>query len=66
MRKDPLDTPLPCDVTIAHITFRKGCTLRTLLSAATRWHADAQRLWDIEHPGGRRVLKEIYGKAFKA
>lgn len=28
---DPMDWPLPCDVTVGHITIRKGCELRTLV-----------------------------------
>ena len=40
-RSDPLDTPLPCDVEVAHIRFRKGVALRTFVNAARRWHAKA-------------------------
>jgi len=29
--EDPMDWPLPCDVTVGHITIRKGCELRTLV-----------------------------------
>lgn len=28
---DPLDTPLPCDITVGHGTMRKGVKLRTLV-----------------------------------
>ncbi|WP_236884597.1 hypothetical protein [Delftia tsuruhatensis] len=28
---DPMDWPLPCDVTVGHGTIRKGCKLRTLV-----------------------------------
>ena len=28
---DPMDWPLPCDVTVGHGTIRKGCELRTLV-----------------------------------
>ena len=31
-------TKLPCDVTINHITYRKGVSLSTLVDAARRWH----------------------------
>ena len=29
--EDPMDWPLPCDVTVGHGTIRKGCKLRTLV-----------------------------------
>jgi len=29
---DPMDTPLPCDVTVGHGTMRKGVALRTLVT----------------------------------
>lgn len=32
-----LSSPLPCDVTIRHVTFKKGVPLRTLVNAADRW-----------------------------
>ncbi len=28
---DPMDTPLPCDVKVGHVTVRKGVALRTLV-----------------------------------
>ena len=31
-QRDPLDTPLPCDVVIGHITMRKGVPLRALVT----------------------------------
>lgn len=41
-REDPptsndMSSPLPCDVKVRHITFKKGTTLRTLVNAADRW-----------------------------
>jgi hypothetical protein len=30
--EDPMDTPLPCDVTVGHVTIRKGVALRTLVA----------------------------------
>lgn len=30
--KDPMDTPLPCDVTVGHVIIRKGVALRTLVA----------------------------------
>jgi hypothetical protein len=38
---DPLDTPLPCDVKLPGVTFRKGVALRTLVEAAARWKREA-------------------------
>ena len=29
---DPMDTPLPCDVTVGHVTIRKGVALRILVT----------------------------------
>lgn len=29
---DPMETPLPCDVTVGHVTIRKGVPLRTLVA----------------------------------
>lgn len=29
---DPMDTPLPCDIKVGHVTIRKGCKLRTLVT----------------------------------
>lgn len=43
-----LDTPLPCDVEIAHIRYRKGVKLRTLVDAGARWHALASRGYTVE------------------
>ena len=50
---------LPCDVQIAHITFRKGTKLATLVAAAARWHADAERLWKLEHPTDEDKANDI-------
>jgi len=41
MSSDPLDNPLPCDVQMAHIMFRKGVALRTFVEAATRWYNES-------------------------
>jgi len=30
--EDPMDTPLPCDVTVGHVNIRKGVALRTLVA----------------------------------
>ena len=34
---DPLDTPLPCEVSVPGMRFGKGVSLRTFVQAATRW-----------------------------
>jgi len=39
---DPLDTPLPCDIKIGHITIKKGVPLRSLVSRV-------KVLYDIAH-----------------
>lgn len=38
---DPLDTPLPCDVRIGHVTFRQGVPLREFVDTAQLWHGMA-------------------------
>ncbi len=38
---DPMDTPLPCSVTVGGTTFGKGVALRTFVLAAQRWHREA-------------------------
>ena len=30
--QEPMDTPLPCDVTVGHVTIRKGVALRVLIT----------------------------------
>lgn len=34
---DPMDTPLPCAVSLPGMVFHKGVPLRTLVNAAIRW-----------------------------
>lgn len=36
---DPLDWPLPCDVSVGHVTITKGCKLRTLVARVQTLHA---------------------------
>lgn len=43
MTDDPLDIPLPCEITINHITFDQGVSLRTFVNAAQRWHDEAKK-----------------------
>lgn len=40
-KSDPMNTPLPCDVSVDGVTFRKGVPLRTFVEAATRWRREA-------------------------
>lgn len=40
-KSDPMNTPLPCDVTVGGGTFRKGVRLGTFVEAARRWHREA-------------------------
>lgn len=47
---DPLDTPLPCEVRFPGIIFGKGVSLRTLVNAATRWKAKADKAFVQELP----------------
>ncbi len=38
---DGLDSPLPCDVEIGPISFKKGVALRVFVTAARRWYETA-------------------------
>jgi hypothetical protein len=38
---EPFDMPLPCDVKVGAVTFRKGVRLGTFVDAARRWHREA-------------------------
>lgn len=38
---DPMNLPLPCDITVGGGTFRKGVKLITFVEAARRWHREA-------------------------
>lgn len=40
-KSDPMNQPLPCDVKVGAITFRKGVKLGTFVMAAQRWHREA-------------------------
>lgn len=40
---DPLDTPLPCDVTLPGMVLHQGVALRVLVNAAARWKRIADR-----------------------
>lgn len=42
-RTDPLDMPLPCAVKLPGVVFGKGVSLRTLVEAAARWKAMADK-----------------------
>jgi hypothetical protein len=48
---DPMDTPLPCDVTVGHGTHRKGTKLRSLVRRM-------ELLFDIAHAGWRDITPE--------
>lgn len=39
---DPLDWPLPCSVTVGHITISKGCKLRALVARMQAMYRTAQ------------------------
>ena len=41
---DPLDTPLPCAVTLPGMTFGEGVSLRALVDAASRWKVIAAKV----------------------
>lgn len=41
---DPLDTPLPCAVSLPGVRFSKGVKLRTLVDAASRWKVIAAKV----------------------
>ena len=41
--KEPLDMPLPCDVTVGHVTIRKNVSLRTLVGRMQILHDMAQQ-----------------------
>jgi len=44
---DPLDTPLPCDVTVGHGTHKKGTKLRSLVARMQLLYDDAQRYYQL-------------------
>lgn len=47
---DPLDTPLPCDITVGSGTIKKGCSLRTLVAKMKVLHSMA-----MESPLAKRA-----------
>lgn len=50
-RNDPLDTPLPCDITVGHVTIKKGVPLRTLVTRM-------QVLYDMARQHSGMVMHE--------
>jgi hypothetical protein len=44
-KHDPLNTPLPCDVQVGHMTFRKGVALRSLVLHANRLRDELHKRW---------------------
>jgi hypothetical protein len=44
---DPLDMPLPCDVTVGHGTHKKGTALRSLVLRMGLLYEDAQRYYQL-------------------
>jgi hypothetical protein len=62
MSDDPMDTPLPCDVQINRITFKKGVSLRTLVEAAARWQADAASAFIEKHNIDPKAFHDFLGK----
>lgn len=45
---DPLDMPLPCDITVGHGTHGKGTKLRSLVNRMQRLYAEAQGSYRFE------------------
>jgi hypothetical protein len=60
-KQEPLDTPLPCDVKVGHVTMRKGVALRTLV-------ARMQVLYDMAQGQAQKqehvAWLDEYGNAF--
>lgn len=50
-RNDPLDTPLPCDITVGHVTIKRGVPLRTLVTRM-------QVLYDMARQHSGMVMHE--------
>lgn len=46
---DPLDTPLPCDITIGNGTIAKGCKLRTLVARMRAMDEVNRQVLEQEH-----------------
>lgn len=44
---DPLDMPLPCDITVGHGTHKKGTKLRLLVARMGLLYEDAQRYYQL-------------------
>lgn len=63
MSDDPMDMPLPCDVKCGSVTFSKGVSLRTLVNAAARWKAIADKAYLAQTPKLTvpKSLCEIFG-----
>lgn len=50
---DPLDTPLPCDITVGAVTIRKGVKLRTLVTRMESLHRMARKAFPEVTPEQR-------------
>lgn len=57
--KDPLDTPLPCDITVGGITLSKGVKLRTV-------KLRMQALWEKAYPELQNITPESQAEHLRA
>ena len=51
---DPMDTPLPCDITFKGLKLGKGCKLGTLVETARRWRYELLERRESTPPGGMK------------